>query len=142
MDGGDVRTGADGGDALLRLQHVAVAGDDQRRFAVGDDQHRLQPAQHAVGAPILGQLHRRAHQVALVFFQLGLEAFEQGEGVGGATGEAGQYLVVIQAAHLACGGLDHDIAEGYLAVAAQRHALATAHRYDGSSVKLLHCLPQ
>ena len=40
-------------------------------------------------------------QVALVLLELGLEALEQGEGVGGRAGEAGQHLVVVQAAHLA-----------------------------------------
>ena len=70
-------------------------------LAVGDREHRLEPAQHAVGAPVLGQLDRRAHQVALVLLELGLEALEQREGVGGGAGEAGQHLVVVQAAHLA-----------------------------------------
>ena len=75
---------ADRDDAVLGLEHVAVAGDDQRGLAVGDREHRLEPAQHAVGAPVLGELDRRAHQVALVLLELGLEALEQREGVGGA----------------------------------------------------------
>jgi hypothetical protein len=61
-------------------------------FAVGHRQHGFQPAQHAVGAPVLGQLDGRAHQVALVLLELGLEAFEQREGVGCGAGKAGQYL--------------------------------------------------
>ena len=54
-----------------------------------------------------------------MFLQLGLEALEQGEGIGGAAGEAGQHLVLVQPAHLAGSGLDDDIAEGDLAVAAE-----------------------
>jgi hypothetical protein len=50
---------------------------------VGDGEHRLEPAQDAVGAPVLGELDGRADQVALVLVELGLEALEQGEGVGG-----------------------------------------------------------
>src|SRR6185312_2507924 len=65
--------GTDGADALLGLQHVAVAGDDQRRFAVRDQQHRFQPAQDAVGAPVFRQLYRSAHQMSLVLFQLAFE---------------------------------------------------------------------
>ena len=60
--------------------------------AVGDQQHRFQPAQHAVGAPVLRQFDRGARQVALVLFQLRFEALEQRERVGGAAGEAGQHL--------------------------------------------------
>ena len=71
------------------------------RLAVGDGEHRLEPAQHAVGAPVLGQLDRRAQQVALVLLELGLEALEQREGIGGGAGEAGEDLVVVQPAHLA-----------------------------------------
>src|ERR1700682_276574 len=56
---------ADGDDAVLGLEHVAGAGDDERMLLVGYHEHRLQPAQHPVGAPVLRQLHRRAHHVAL-----------------------------------------------------------------------------
>jgi hypothetical protein len=56
---------------------------------VGDGEHRLEPAQDAVGAPVLGELDRRSDEVALVLVELGLEALEQREGVGGRTGEAG-----------------------------------------------------
>ena len=58
---------------------------------------RLEPAQDAVGAPVLGELDRGAHQVALVLLELGLEALEQREGVGRAAGEAGEHLVVVAA---------------------------------------------
>ena len=75
---------------MLGLEHVAVAGDDQRSFAIGHREHRLEPAQDAVGAPVLGELDRRAQQVALVLFELGFEALEQREGVRGAAGESGE----------------------------------------------------
>src|SRR5690606_3214234 len=60
---------ADGGQAVLGLQYVAVAGQHQRMLAVGHDKHGFQPAQYAVGAPVAGQLHCGAHQAALVFFK-------------------------------------------------------------------------
>src|SRR5204863_8431093 len=47
---------ADRDDAMLRFEHIAVAGDDQRRLAVRDGQHRLEAAQSAVGAPVLREL--------------------------------------------------------------------------------------
>ena len=83
--------------SVLGLEDVAVAGDDERGLAIGDREHRLEPPQDAVGAPVLGQLDRRADEVALVLLELGLEALEQGECVGRRAGESGEHLVVMQA---------------------------------------------
>jgi hypothetical protein len=111
-------------------------------FAVGHQQHGFQAAQHAVGAPVLGQFDRGAQQVALVLFQLGFEAVEQGEGVGGAAGEAAQHLALVQLAHLARRALHDDVAQRDLAVAAERDLVAAPHADDGRAVKLFHNLPR
>ncbi len=144
--GGRMRVGtagADGHDALLRLQHVAVAGDDERGAGIGHGQHGLQAAQHAVGAPVLGELDGGARQVALVLFQLGFEALEEGEGVGRGAREAREHLAVVQLAHLARRALHDDVAERDLPVAADgdldgavRGLAADAE--DGGAVKLFH----
>src|SRR6185369_9300426 len=89
--------GADRDDAVLGLEDVAVAADDEGGLVVGDGEHRLESAQDAVGAPVLRQLDGRADEMALVLFELGLEALEQRERVGGRTREAGEYLVVVEA---------------------------------------------
>ena len=108
---------------------------------VGHQQHRFEAAQHAVGAPVLGQFDRGAQQVALVFFELAFEAVEQGEGVGGAAGEAAQHLALVQLAHLAGRALHDDVAQRYLAIAAERDLLAAPYAQDGGAVKLFHvCL--
>jgi hypothetical protein len=70
-----------------------------------------------------------------VLLQLGLEALEQGEGVGRGTREAGEDAVLVQAPDLARGGLDDDVAEGHLAVAAHGDAFAAAHGEDGGAVE-------
>jgi hypothetical protein len=59
--------------------------------------------------------------MTLVLFQLGLEPFEQGEGIGRSPGKSGEDAVVIKATHLARGLLDNDIAEGDLAIATHGH---------------------
>ena len=110
---------------------------------VGDGQHGLEAAQHAVGAPILGQLDGRADQMALVLLQLRLEPLEQREGVGGGAGKSGNDLVVVELAHLARRALDDDVAQRHLAVAAYRHLPAALgvlapHADDGRAVKLFH----
>ena len=46
-------------DAIVGLDQVAGARQQEHRLAVEHDQHRLEAAQHAVGAPVLGQLDRR-----------------------------------------------------------------------------------
>ena len=88
--------------------------------AIGHREHRLQAAQDAIGAPVLGKLDRRAREMALVLLELRLEALEQREGIRRRAGEARQHLVVVQPAHLARRRLDDDVAERDLAVAAQR----------------------
>ena len=111
---------ADRDDAELGLEHVARAGDDERRAAVRHSEHRLEPAQDAIRTPILRELDRGARELTLVFLELGFEALEQRERVGRRSGEAREHAVVVQAAHLARRGLDHDVAERHLAVAAER----------------------
>ena len=56
---------------------------------VDDREHRLEPAQDAVGPPVLGQLDDGAAGVVGVLAELLLEPLEQRERVGGAAGEAG-----------------------------------------------------
>ena len=129
---------ADGDDAELGLEHIARPGDDQRRRRVGHGKHRLQPPQHAVRSPILGQFDGRPRQVALVLLELGLEALEQRERVRRGAGESRQHALVIKPAHLARARLDDDAAERDLSVAAQRHGAVAPHRKYGRSVKLFH----
>ena len=57
---------------------VVVAGDDEGFVLVGDGQQGLEAAQGAIGAPVLGQRHGGALQVALMGLQFGFEALEQG----------------------------------------------------------------
>src|SRR5687767_3622395 len=116
--------GADGEDAVLGFEHVARAGDDERALLVGDGEHRLQPPQDAVGAPVLRQLDRGAHQVSLVLVELRLEALEERERVGGAAGEAREDALLVEPPHLARAALDYDLTERHLAVAAERDGCA------------------
>ena len=106
-----------------RLQHVAGAGQDQRDLLVGDQHHRLQPAQIAVGAPVLGELDAGAHELAGILLELGLQPFEQGEGVGGGAGEAGDHLALAEPAHLLGVALHDGLAEADLAVAGRSTTL-------------------
>src|SRR3989442_8110906 len=83
--GGRQREGtarADADEAVVGLDEVSGARDDERVLTVGDGQQGLEPAQHPVGAPVLGQLHRRPGQVAAMLFELRLEAREERERVG------------------------------------------------------------
>jgi hypothetical protein len=98
----------------------------------------LQAAQHAVGAPVFRQLDRRAHQVALVLFELGLEALEQRERIGGGAGKAREHLVAVQLAHLARRRLDDDRAERDLPVTAQCDDVAAPHAQDRRAVIVFH----
>ena len=59
-------------------------------------------------------------RLALVLLELRLEALEQRERVGGRPGKAGEHAIVVEPAHLARRGLDDDVAERHLPVAAER----------------------
>ena len=114
---GVVAARADGDDAVLRLQHVAVAGQREAAVLVGDRHHRLQPAQIAVGAPVLGQLDAGALELAGKPLELGFQPLQQGERVGGRAGEAGEDRARrADPPHLARVALDDGLAEADLAV--------------------------
>ena len=86
-------------------------------LGVGDDHHRLELAQHAVGAPVLGELDDGALEILVELLELGLEAGEEREPVGGAAGEADQHLALAGALDLARRpALMHRVAEGDLPV--------------------------
>src|SRR5947208_2398319 len=122
----------------LRFDDVAHPGDDQRGFAVGHRKHRLQAPQYSVGAPVFGELHGRAKQIALVLFELRLEALEQRKRVGGPPGEAGEDPVVIKAAHLARARFPPDLAERDLAITAQGDFSVATGAHGGVSVEVFH----
>ena len=126
---------AHGQQAVVGRDDVAGAGEQEGGLAVGHDQEGLQAAQHAVGAPLLGQLDRRALEVAAVLLDLGLELREEGHGVGGGAGEAGQDLAVVQAADLLGPVLHHRAAQRDLAVAGEGAAAAVADGEDGRAVE-------
>jgi hypothetical protein len=116
------------------IEHVAGAGEHQRDVLVGDDHHGFEPAQVAVGAPVLGELDRGAHQLARVLLELGLEPLEQRECVGGRAGEAADHVALGEPAHLAGVGLDDGLADRHLPVAADDDAAALADGEDGGAV--------
>jgi hypothetical protein len=123
--------------AVLGLDHVAVAGDHEGVLVVRHCQQRLQPAQRAVGAPVLREFHRRPHHVSGVLLQHALEAFEQRERVGGSAGEAGQDAVMVDAPDLARVALHHRVPERHLPIAAERDLAIATDADDGGSAKLL-----
>ena len=128
---GVVAARADGGDAASGSSTSPTPVTVKIARLVGDDQHGLQPAQIAVGAPVLGQVDAGAGQLLGILLQLGLQPLDQGEGVGGGAGEAGQHLAAGQAAHLAGVALDDGLAHGDLAVAGDDGRAALAHGQDG-----------
>jgi hypothetical protein len=98
---------------------------------VADDEQGLEVAEHAVGAPVFGQLDGGAAEVAGVLLELGLEAAEEREGVGGRAGESGEDLVLVELADFFCGVLHDGGAEGDLAVGGHDDGVAAADAEDG-----------
>jgi hypothetical protein len=127
--------GSHGHQLVLGFDHVAVTGDHERVRRVGDTEQRLEPAQAAIAAPVLGELDRRSRQVA-VLLQLGLEALEQRERIGRAARETRDHVAFVQAPHLARVAFHDRVAERDLAVAAHGHEAVAAHAQDRRAVRV------
>ena len=69
--------GADGANAVIGFDHVAIAGNQKRGFRVRNNQERFEVPQRAVLAPFLRELDRGFRQIALMFLKLALKALEQ-----------------------------------------------------------------
>ena len=132
----EAAAGADADEAVLRLQHVAGAREHEADLLVGDRHHGLEPAQVAIGAPVLGQLDAGARELVRMLLELGLQPLEEGEGVGGGAGETGDHVALADAAHLLGVGLDDGVTQGYLAVAGHHDLRALADAEDGGAVPL------
>ena len=99
-------------------------------LAIGHGQECLEPSKHAVGAPVLGELDRRARQVPAVLLQLRLEAGEEGEGVRGRSREPRHHAVLVELSHLPGARLDDGRADGDLTVSGDRHLGVVTDRDD------------
>ena len=119
---------------MLRLQHVARAGEHERGRLVGDDHHRLEPPEIPVGAPVLGKLHGGAHELAGILLELRLEPLQQRKGVGGRAGEAGDHVALGELSDFAGVVLHHGLADADLPVAGHHDLAALAHGDDGRPV--------
>ena len=115
---------------MFGLNHITIAGNDQRSVFVGDGEHGFKTAEAAVGAPVFGQFDGSAYQMALVFFQLAFKTLKQGESVGGSSGETGQHFTVIQTADFFGIAFHNGIAQGNLAIAAHDDFAVAADGYD------------
>src|SRR6185369_2978777 len=101
-----------------------------------DDHQRLEIAQILVGAPVLGEFDRGAHQLATVHLELAFEPLEQGKGIGGRPGEAGDHAAIPDPADLAGVRLHHRVAHGNLPVTGDDGAAVLLHPDDGGAVPL------
>ena len=117
---------ADGGHAAVGFDDVALSAEQECLFFVADQQQGFEVAQKLIGAPVFGEFDGAAAEIAVILLELGFEAAEQGEGVGGGTGEAGQNFVVVEAADFFGGVLDDGLAEGDLSVAGEDDSAITA----------------
>jgi len=113
---------------LVELDHVAVAQPRQvcqDALAVADHEHRFEPPQSAVQAPVLGEFHRGAPHVTGMGFELRLQALCERHGIGRAAGEPDQGGIVRHATNLLRGPLHDGIPHGDLPVRRHRDLAVT-----------------
>jgi len=101
---------ADRDASLIITGNGDVLEPEHGIVAIGDRQHRLQPTQDAIRAPVFGELDGGAQQIALMLLELGLEALEQGERVGSAARETREQPFVVKAPDFTRRLLDHHVA--------------------------------
>lgn len=128
---------SDGERAILFVgrDHVAVAGEQEGASLVGDDEQGFEVAQNLVSAPLLAQLDGGAFEIAVILFELTLEACEQREGVRARAREPGKDTLVIESSHFARRALHHGVAERDLPVAGHRDARAAPDEQDGRAAQ-------
>src|SRR5437016_6098681 len=86
---------ANGSNAAVGLDDVALAAEQECLFLVRDQQQGFEVAQKFVGAPVFCQLDRAPSQVAVILLQLRFEAAEKGESVGRRASKSSQDLVLV-----------------------------------------------
>src|SRR5947209_6519226 len=128
---GEGASGADRGDAFVGFDDVSGAGDEVGLFVVGDDQEGFEVAEHLVGAPVFGKFDGGAAELSVELLELGFEAGEEVEGVGGGAGESGEDLVLVEAADLLGVVLDDGFAHGDLSVGSHDDFAVAADAEDG-----------
>ena len=102
---------------------------------VHDDQHGLEPPEHAVGAPVFRQLHGRSLEVAAILFELGLEAGKERERIGRRAGKPGQDAIVVKPAGLPGVLLDDRVAKRDLTVAGHHRLVTMTDGQDRGGVE-------
>ncbi len=123
--------GADCGDASIGLYDISLAAQKEGGFFVGNQQQGFEMAQEFIGAPVFGEFDGGAAQIAVILLKFRLETAEEGEGVGGGTGESSENFVLIEAANFLGSVLDYGFAERDLAVASHDNLVVAADAEDG-----------
>jgi len=73
-----------------------------------------------------------------MFFQFAFKTLKQGKGIGSAARKPREYFVMVESSNLPCACFGDYRAQGYLAIAPERHLGATPRRKYGSTVKFWH----
>ncbi len=122
-------------DPIVGLDEIAVPRQEIGCVRVHDDQHRFEPPEHPIGAPVLRELDRGSLEVTAILFELGFEARKERKRIGGRSGKPRENPVVVEAANLPRALFDDGVAEGDLPVAGHYGMIAVAHGQHCCRVK-------
>ncbi len=107
-----IRSRSDRRALSIRLDDIALAGENESLLQIRHQQQGVEVAQNPVGPPLLGEFHGAARQLAVVLFEFRLEAGKQAEGVGSRSGKACDDLVLEKPSQFVGGALQHLAAPG------------------------------
>src|SRR5690606_15618214 len=131
---GEIAARAHRNHLMLRLQNIARAGQQQGFLLVRNDEHGIEAAKGAIGAPVFGQLDTGACKLFRETLKLLFEPFKQRKGVRRCAGKADDDLTVRQSADLARVAFENGGPGGDLPVPGDHDFAVFAHAHDGGAV--------
>ena len=103
---------------------------------VGAYEHSLEFPADLISAPLLGEFHRAAFEVAGVFVEHSLQPFAERKRVGNRSRKTRDYLSVINSSYLYRGAFEHHaFSHGYLSVARDGGNTVFLYGADSRAVK-------
>ena len=134
--------GADGSNAVIRVDHLTRAGNDQKFFRIRGNEHGLKLPHGLVAAPILRKRYGGPAKAAAVLFQLRLKALREGERIRHGARKAHDHAVVVQPPHLFRMRLHHGLfAKRHLTIARHSTFSVPADGHDRRSHQTHNSFP-
>ena len=128
-----------GDNPLVRLDHIAIARNNQQFVRGCRYDLCFQAPQVFVGAPVLCQIDGRLTQLTAMLLKLAFQPLQKSESISRGTGKAYQYFIIVHAPDFPRRVLHHDLAVRHLAVAGHCGDAVARDGDNGRTSHSVHC---